>query len=148
MRSFVKSGEYKKLPTEAERLKAEKDMEEAIDRCMWFINGGDGPQKTGKSPRLVDWEQDFTLIVGPVNRVLGREIRADVPLHWFTFLAAYGEVGDCTFAQVVRIRDHLARGKKLDKSDREWYNHNRHLVDFQRKYTSEDDELVKEWGGG
>ena len=29
MRSFVKSGEYKKLPTEAERLKAEKDMEEA-----------------------------------------------------------------------------------------------------------------------
>lgn len=52
----------------------EKDMEEAIDRCMWFINGGDGPQKTGKSPRLVDWEQDFTLIVGPVNRVLGREI--------------------------------------------------------------------------
>lgn len=29
MGSFVKSGEYKKLPTEAERLKAEKDMEEA-----------------------------------------------------------------------------------------------------------------------
>lgn len=29
MQNFVKSGEYKKLPTEAERLKAEKDMEEA-----------------------------------------------------------------------------------------------------------------------
>lgn len=29
MRSFVKSGDYKKLPTEAERQKAEKEMEEA-----------------------------------------------------------------------------------------------------------------------
>jgi len=29
IRTFVKSGEYSKLPTEAERLKAEKDMEEA-----------------------------------------------------------------------------------------------------------------------
>lgn len=126
----------------------DKDVQEAVDRCIWFINGGDGPQKTGKSPRLVDWEQDFTLVVAPVNRVMGQEIRAAEHLHWWTFLSAYQEIGDCTFAQVVRIRDHLARGKRLDKQDREWYNRNRHLVDFQRKYTQTDDDICKEWGGG
>ena len=96
----------------------------------------------------MDWEQDYGLMIAPINRVIGREIRAMEYMHWWTFLAAYQEIGDCTFAQVVRIRYRLARGKTLDKSDREWYRKNRHLVDFKRKYTSADDELMKEWGGG
>lgn len=124
----------------------EEHFQEAIERCLKFING-DGPQNPGKPPKLVDWEQDFTLIVAPINRVTGQEIRAIDYLHWWTFLAAYQEIGDCTFAQVVRIRDHLARGKKLDKQDQEWYKRNRHLVDFERKYTSADEALLKEWGG-
>ena len=100
-----------------------------------------------KTPRLVDWEQDYGLMIAPINRVIGREIRAVEYMHWWTFLAAYQEIGDCTFAQVVRIRDYLSRGKKLDKADQEWYRKNRHLVDFKRKYTSADDALMKEWGG-
>ena len=96
----------------------------------------------------MDWEQDYSLIIAPINRVIGGEVRSVEYMHWYTFLAAYQEIGDCTFAQVVRIRDHLARGKSLDKSDREWYRKNRHLVDFKRKYTSADDALMKEWGGG
>lgn len=124
----------------------QEHYQEAIERCFWFINCGE-ESPTRKSPRLIDWEQDFPLMVNPINRVLGREIREETPLHWFSFLAAYAEVGDCTFAQVVRIRDKKARGKTLDKSEREWYRQNRHLVDFKAKYTSEDDKLVKEWGG-
>lgn len=120
--------------------------QEAVARCLDFISGP-GPKNPGKSPKVVDWAQDFPLIVGPVNRIFGQEVRAAEYIHWHTFLAAYGEIGDCTFAQVVRIRDHLARGKKLDKQDREWYNRNRYLVDFQRKYTSTDEALLKEWGG-
>lgn len=124
----------------------QEHYQEAIERCFWFINCGE-ESPTRKSPRLIDWEQDFPLMVNPINRVLGREIREETPLHWLSFLAAYAEVGDCTFAQVVRIRDKKARGKTLDKSEREWYRQNRHLVDFKVKYTREDDELVKEWGG-
>lgn len=124
----------------------QENLREAVEKCMWFVGGG-REEQAEKAPRLVDWEQDFRLIVGPVNHVLGREIREDMPLHWFTFLSAYFEIGDCTFSQVVRIRDHLARGKPLDKSDREWYRRNRELVDFKRKYTSTDEALMKEWGG-
>lgn len=128
--------------------------DEAIKKCINFINCGK-EEKSSKSPRVMDWEQDFDIIVSPINRVLGYEIRATKynyenntgGVHWFTFCSAYQEIGDCTFAQVVRIRDHLARGKALDKSDREWYRKNRHLVDFKRKYTSADDALMKKWGG-
>lgn len=121
--------------------------EAAVERCLWFINGG-GENAPRKAPKLVDWEQDFQYIVAPINRVMGREIRAAEYLHWWTFLAAYYEIGECTFAQIVHIRDKLSRGQRLDKADQEWYRRNRELVDFKRKYTDAEDELMKQWGGG
>lgn len=121
--------------------------QEAIERVLWFINCGEDQMDKTKGPRVIDWEQDFNLIVNPINRVLGREIRTDIPLHWFTFMSAYMEIGDCTFAQVVSIRDKQARGKPLDKQDREWYRRNRHLVDFHTRYTSAEENLLQEWSG-
>lgn len=124
-----------------------EDYAEALKQCFWFINGGEDEQPDGKkSPRLVDWEQDYKLIIAPVNRVVGYEIRAVEYLHWWTFLSAYYEIGgNCTFAQVVEIRDKLARGKKLDKPEREWYTRNRAMVDIKRRYSAADDELLKQW---
>lgn len=120
--------------------------EEAVKRCFWFINCGEEEQER-QAPKLVDWEQDFRYIAAPVNRVLGVEIRAVEYLHWWSFIAAYYEIGDCVFAQIVRLRDRLARGKPLDKTDREWYRKNRHLVDLKTSYTDAEQELLKQWGG-
>lgn len=118
----------------------------ALEQCFRFINGGieDTEQR---APKLVDWEQDFQYIVAPVNRVLGQEIRALEYLHWWSFLSAYYEIGgNCMFAQIVQIRDKLARGKQLDKAECEWYRHNRSLVDFkQQTYTEAENELLKQW---
>lgn len=115
--------------------------EEAVQKCFWFINcGGEGENR--KAPKLMDWEQDFQYIVAPVNRVIGKEIRSVEYLHWWTFISAYYEIGDCLFAQIVRIRESLAKGKKLDKSDREWYRNNRQLVDFKTQYTEAEEELL------
>lgn len=118
--------------------------DDAIREGIRFINC-DAEDAPHKAPRLVDWEQDYGLMIAPINRVIGGEVRAVKYMHWWTFLAAYQEIGDCTFAQVVRIRDHLARGK-MDKSDWEWYRKNRQLVDFKRKYTEAEDAEAKKWG--
>lgn len=95
----------------------------------------------------MNWEKDFPLIVGPVNRVLGREIRDETPIHWWTFLSAYYEIGDCLFAQVVRIRDKKARGKKLDNQEKEFYKRNREIIDIKTQYSSSENELLKMWAG-
>lgn len=122
-----------------------EDYQEAIDRCFRFINcDTDEPQR--KAPKLVDWEQDFQYIVAPINRVVGKEIRAVEYMHWWSFISAYYEIGaDCLFAQIVQIRDKRARGKKLEKYEQEWLRNNRHLVDFKRSYTTAEDELLKAW---
>lgn len=129
--------EFEKMPT--------VHYEKAVQEGLRFINRGEDECKR-KAPRLVDWEQDSDLIAAPVSRVLGRSVRSDTPLHWWEFLDAYMEIGDCLFAQVVRIRDRKTRGKSLDKQDQEFYSRNRHLVDFKRKYTSAEDEEARKWG--
>lgn len=121
-------------------------VEEAYKKLCWFIDCGSEPEEK-RTPKLVDWEQDFQYIVAPINRVMGQEIRAAEYMHWWTFISAYYEIGDCVLAQIVRIRSLLAKGKPLDKADREWYRENRKIVDIKTKYSNEEDELLKMWGG-
>lgn len=121
--------------------------EDALKECFRFISCGSEEAPAGRAPKLVDWEQDYPLLIAPINRVMGHEVRAVEYMHWWTFLAAYYEIGDCTFAQVVRIRDKLARGHLTDKADREWYRRNRILVDFKHSYTTAEQDVLKEWGG-
>jgi len=128
---------------------------EAMEKCAWFVDGGDHPTARAPSPNLVDWEQDFRLIAAPVSRVYGQDIRA-IPydpetntggLHWWTFLAYYMEIGDCLFAQVMRIRDMKIRGKRMDKQDKEFYRRNQDLIDIKTRYTESEEEFFKQWGG-
>lgn len=121
--------------------------QEAIEKCFWFIDcGNEENQNSKKRPQLVNWEQDFQNIVAPINRVCGFEIRAIEYMHWWTFIAAYMEIGDCTWAQVIRVRNLLAKGKKLDKPDQEWYRQNRNLVDFKQTYTESENDILSKWG--
>lgn len=120
-------------------------IEEAQKKCLWFINGGEDDDGE-KSPRLIDWEQDFKLMCAPINRVMGEEIRSLDYLHWWTFLSAFYEIGgDCTFAQVISIRNKQSRHKPLDKSDKEFLKRNRKLVEMKNKYSEEEDHAIKEW---
>lgn len=123
-----------------------EDVDPARDFLMWFVSGGDTKIRPPKA-KLADWEQDFPIIIGPVNRVLGYEARDVDHLHWWTFLAAYCEVGDCLFAQVVAIRKKLAQGRKLEKHEQRFYRENRDLVDLKRKETSAEAAMLDEWIG-
>ena len=130
-------------PTFAEM--PQEHYQEAVKQCFAFINCGE-EEGGQRSPKLVDWEQDFAYIVAPINRVAGCEVRAVPYMHWWTFVSCYYEIGgDCLFAQIVQIRDKLQRGKTLDKTEREWYRKNRHLVDFKQTYTAAEEDLIKIW---
>lgn len=131
------------------------DYAEAVTECFKFID--QGKEEPKKGPKLVNWEQDFDMIIAPVNRVIGMECRAvdydsDTNIggiHWWTFLSAYMEMGsDCLFSQVISIRDKKARGISLDKYEQKWYIRNRELVDMKHSYSEAEEELIKQWTGG
>lgn len=122
------------------------NYQEAINQCFRFIDRWHEEKPKQKEPVLMSWEQDFDMIVAPINRIAGCEVRSLEYLHWYSFLSFYQEIGDCLFAQVVRIRDKKAHGKTLDKQDREFYRRNRDIVDLKTNYTEAEKDLLAAWG--
>ena len=99
-----------------------------------------------KQSPLIDWQQDFDLMVAPINHILGFECRAADYLHWRTFLAAYLEIPpESVFARVLRIREKLRTGKKLEKYEKQWYSKNRDLVHLKPKFSKAEEAILSEW---
>lgn len=118
-----------------ENLPPEK-LGEACEAVIEFIDCGmkdDGKRK----PHTMDWQQDAQIIIPAINRVQGTEIRALPYLHWWTFLGAYMEIGECLFAQVVHIRQKKQNHQKLEKWENDFYNQNKDIIDLRKKISEE-----------
>lgn len=130
-----------------EDISAINDFETAIKEMFRIINGGDEEEKTNENtPKLMDWEHDFPVLVAPINRVLNCEIRSVDYLHWFSLLSAYMEIGECTFSTIVSIRSKRAKRQKLDKWEIDYIREHRKMVELPQKLTAEEQELLNsEW---
>jgi len=47
----------------------------------------------------------------------------------------------------VRIRDKKARGKTLEKDEREWYRRNSNIVNMKHKLSQEEETTISKWLG-
>lgn len=103
---------------------------EACEKVSAFIDFGMEPEQT-ESPRLMDWRQDAPILIPAINKVAGKEIRAERDLHWWTFMAYYLEIGEGVFSHVVSIRSKQAKHKKLDKEEQAFYRQNKAMVDLR-----------------
>ena len=123
------------------------DFEMAIKEMFRIINNGEEEDATpDNKPQLMDWEHDFPMLVAPINRVLGYEVRSVDYLHFYTFLSAYMEIGECTFATIVSIRNKRTKGTKLEKWELEFLREHRKMIDLPQKLTTEEQELLNsEW---
>ena len=110
-------------------------MQEAYNAAVAFIDHGGGGQN---GPRTMDWEQDANLIFPAVNSVAGCEVRALEYLHWWTFLGYFMEIKEGTASMVFSLRQKKAKGKKLEKWEREYWNENKKVCQLKRKLTDEE----------
>ena len=118
------------------------NVDEAIKTMMLFIGRNQlDEEDTSNKPKLMDWEQDISIIIPPVNRVLGKEIRELEYLHWWTFLGAFMEIGECTFYTYVNIREKRLKHQKLEKWEEKIYKENYKKIDIKKRY---DDNLQAE----
>lgn len=121
------------------------DIETALNEMMLFINCGESEIKQSNNQKpLYDWEQDYNIIVAPINRILGVDVRGLPYLHWWTFFSAFMEIGECTFSTFVSIRDKLNRGKKLEKYEEKILKDNRDKIILKKKYDTTTQDLLDE----
>lgn len=115
-----------------------EDYEEALKKATEFIDHG-ARQKKDANVRTMDWEQDADLLFPAVNASAGREVREMEYLHWWTFLGFFMSIDrKSTYATVLQLRTKKAKGKKLEKSEREFWNSNQDICKIRKKLSQEE----------
>jgi hypothetical protein len=123
----------------------ESDYEEAIDKAVWFMDGGKDLDDIKDTKKVIDWAHDEQLIFPAVNKVAGYETRSAEYLHWWTFLGFFNEIGEGLFSTVISIRQKKNKGKKLERYEQDFYRENKKLIDLAVKYTKEEHEEIDHW---
>ena len=110
------------------------EYQAAYEAAIKFIDNG--AESDGNSPRTMDW--DAALLFPAVNRVAGFETRSADYLHWWTFTGFFMEIKDSIYASVLSLRQKKAKGKKLEKWEREFWQANRKICVLQPRLTAEE----------
>lgn len=107
----------------------EDNLEEALKQAYWFLDGGDIPKSKPNEIKMIDWEHDESMIMPAISKTIGVvDVRSLPYLHWWSFLGAFGEIGEGLFSQVVHIRHRLGKGEQLSKAEKEFVRSNDELV--------------------
>lgn len=122
-----------------------KHMEEAALQMRWFIDCGQEYEERKPSKRMIDWEQDEPVLFPAINKVAGTETRALQYLHWWTFMGYFMEIEDGVFSQVLAIRQKLAKGKALEKWEKEFYRNNKSMCEIRKRYSAEEQAEIDYW---
>lgn len=117
------------------------DYEAAFKSALMFIDhGADPDSETKPAPRVMDWEQDESIVFPAINKIAGFETRAAKYIHWWTFLGYYMEISDGVFSNVLNIRLKRAKGKKLEKWEQEFWQTNKSICALKTKLTAQEQE--------
>jgi hypothetical protein len=120
-----------------------QDPQEALNDMMKIISYSDDLEgNNDNKPQLMDWNKDFKQIAPPISRILGYEVRTpEKYTHWYSFLGAYMEIGECQFSTIVSIRSKRAKNQKLEKWEEEYVRENPELFEIKQKFTKEEEEF-------
>ena len=120
-------------------------LEEAVIEMNKFISLYDEDIGYKTQHKVIDWVQDEQLIVSAINGVAKTEIRALEYLHWWTFISFYMAIGESALATIVGIRDKIARGKKLDKTEKEFKRNNPQYFRWKSEQEQTNQLLLEIW---
>lgn len=123
------------------------DVQKAVAEMLKIINLGEETKEEERKPKLMDWEHDYPQLAPAISRVLGYSVRQKTTYtHWYDFIGAYMEIGECTFANIISIRNKRMKGKKLETWEQDFYRENKKMVDLPHKLTDEEQEwLDSDW---
>lgn len=129
----------------------EDTLKSLVDNAFLFFNCGQAEHAGKTNYKTIDWETDSQLISSAINKVAGKEVRAETYLHWWTFMGYFNAIGEGALSTVVGIRSKIAKGKKLEKYELEFKRDNPQYFswDMRTLKQKEDDELLNQlWNKG
>lgn len=123
-------------------------IEEATEKMIDFFNMGQKQVSNTQSANLIDWKTDEALVCSAINTAVGKDIRLEDYVHWWTFLSYYMGIGDCPLTHIVSIRYKMLKGKPLEKNEQQFRMDNPQYFDFDFRTLEQrelDEKFRKMW---
>lgn len=119
---------------------------DAAEQAIWFLNMGDDPRakasgKTSSAGRLFSWEQDLKYIISAVEHASHVSIRSQEFYHFWEFMSAFFETGECILNTLIHQRK-LKKTGKQSKMDREWWAENKDIAELKVELTTDEQEVL------
>jgi hypothetical protein len=119
---------------------------DAAEQAIWFLNLGDDPRtkassKTSSTGRLFSWEQDLKYIISAVEHASHVSIRSQEFFHFWEFMSAFFETGECILNTLIHQRK-LKKTGKQSKMDREWWAENKDIAELKVELTTDEQEVL------
>lgn len=119
---------------------------DAAEQAIWFLNLGDDPRakassKTSSAGRLFSWEQDLKYIISAVEHASHVSIRSQEFYHFWEFMSAFFETGECILNTLIHQRK-LKKTGKQSKMDREWWAENKDIAELKVELTTDEQEVL------
>lgn len=116
---------------------------DAAQEAVWFLNLGEDVQGKGNRGvgRLFSWEQDLKFIISAVDKSAGFSIRSKDFYHFWEFMSAFFESGECVFNTLAHQRKLKKTGKQT-KADKEWWMENREIAELKMTLTQDEQEVL------
>ena len=87
------------------------DVQQAIEKANWFLNGGAQSETDTAPMRLYSFAKDAQFIFAAFRQTHSIDLTT-VQMHWWEFLALFMDLGsETTFSQLVALRKRLKTGK-------------------------------------
>lgn len=123
-------------------------LEEAAMQASWFLNCGEQTResKSRDYGRLFSWEQDLKFILAGIEKNVG-SIRSREFYHWWDFVNAFMEMGECVFSTIIHQRK-LKKTGKQSKTDKEWWADNKDIAELhitEKELTFAEKKAVSEF---
>jgi hypothetical protein len=120
---------------------------DAAEQAIWFLNLGDDPRakassKTSSTGRLFSWEQDLKYIISAVEHASHVSIRSQEFFHFWEFMSAFFETGECILNTLIHQRK-LKKTGKQSKMDREWWAENKDIAELKVELTTDEQEVLE-----
>ena len=122
--------------------------EESAKKALWFLDCGQEDEEDIMPVKVMDWEQDEPILFPAINQVAGCEVRSVPHVHWWTFVGYFMEIREGIFSTVLGIRQKMAKGKHLEKWEREFERENSDLVKLptvQSEEQKKEIENLEKW---
>lgn len=121
-------------------------VSDAAEQAIWFLNLGEDPRekettRAHSTGRLFSWEQDLKYIISAVEHSAGIPIRSKDFYHFWEFMSAFFESGDCILNTLIHQRKQKKLGKQT-KAEREWWAENKDIAELKVELTKDEQEVL------